>query len=225
MIKLRYFFRRLRTVAALVATLIFFLSVLLPPVLGLITRAIIINQIKAVPGDMLAEFHVNSLTVESVHAGWFSSEIVINASGPILSGDGRSSVTHTGVLHINHGPVIWHLSDSLLALAEMQLIPAANNTDPSQHFSGSAIARLTPSSRLQLDAIAGVNASGGEHWLELHLTAPLPPLPGNTQGTVWLDLDIEALNAAGLGPQIAQWQLKEHARMSNNRLLFYIGLH
>lgn len=220
---LRHFLRRLRILVALVATLIFFLTVLLPPVLGLITRQIIIDRSDALRGVMLADFNIESVNAEPGRAGWFSSEIIITASGPALSADGQSSVERHGILYINHGPVIWHLSDTLLALADMQLLPLAYDSGPEQHFSGSAIVTLTPLLVIQLKAIAGIQASGGEHWIELRSSSPLPPLPGQPSQEVWLDLDIAALRAAGLSNQLERWQLAGDARVSNNRLLFNIG--
>lgn len=223
MSKSGYFFRRVRNLIALVAALIFFLSVLLPPVLGVITRAMVVSHVNALQSGQLERLGISSLQAETRRPGWFSSEVQISASGRLLSADGTGNAVRTGVVAIHHGPVLWHLADSALALADLQLIPAEPATDPAQHFSGAAIAKLTPSLHVNLNAIAGIHASGGEHWLELQLLIPIVPFQRN-KGDLWFDLDLQALDSAGLGALATQWQQNATARVSNSRLLFNIGL-
>lgn len=224
---LRQFFKRVRLLISLVATLIFFLLMVLPPVLGLMVRQAVLKGVDDLQ-DTLSDVSIDALHVESVRAGWFSSDINLVASGQLLSADGVNSDTRTGVLHINHGPVIWHLSDSLLALADFQLQPQQDTDTAQQHFSGSAILHLQPALRgiprldIRLKAIAGIQAGGGEHWLELQTTSALLPWQGSPHQQLWLDLDVAALNAAGMAPDMARWQQDHQARLSNNRLLFYI---
>lgn len=218
----RPFYNYLRKLAALVATLFFILVVLLPPLFGLFARQIIVARINNWQ-PLLADFNMHSLSADTTAAGWFSSQISIQASGPLLSADGQTSVTREGLLYINHGPVLWHLSDSLLAVAAMQLQPIAQDTGMDEHFSGSAIMRLAPPLHITVSAVAGLQAAGGQHWLELRTATPLLPLAGAAQSRLWLDLDINALHAAGLADQVTVWQQTEHARVSNDRLMFSPG--
>jgi hypothetical protein len=106
----------------------------------------------------------------------------------------------------------------------LQLRPLSLDTKLAQHFSGSAIAQLTPALAIELKAIGGIQASGGEHWLELQMTSPLLALTGTRSGQLWLDLDVTALTKAGLDSDIAHWLRNDYARLSNNRLLFSIRL-
>ncbi|MDO8908170.1 MAG: hypothetical protein Q7W55_06690 [Pseudohongiella sp.] len=221
---LQQFLRRSRIVLGLVATLVFFLTVLLPPALGMLTRQAIVDRVSEWQGTSLAEFNIESINTGTIRAGWFRSEIHISANGTFLSADGRTSATRRGILHINHGPVIWHLSDTLMALADIQLLPLVSSADTARHFSGSAIVQLTSGLRLQLRAIAGIHASGGEHWLELQQSSPLLSIAGARSGRLWLDMDIKALTNAGMSQQVERWRLNESARTSNNRLLFSTAL-
>jgi hypothetical protein len=221
---LRNFLKRLRIVMGLAAALIFFLTVLLPPVLGILTRQAIIDNVSEWRGALRSHSHIESIDFGPVSASWFSSEMHISATGTFFSADGRTSATRRGVLHINHGPLIWHLSDTLLALADIQLLPIDVNPDPALHFSGSAIVQLTSGLMIETRAIAGIHASGGEHWLEMRKNSPLLPVAGTPSGRLWLDLDINALRNAGLSQQVELWLSNESARVSNQRLLFSTGL-
>lgn len=221
--RLGKFLRNLRLLTALVAALIFFLSVLLPPILGLITQRVVVHRINTLQHSTLESAGIDLVQAQPSRLGWFSSDIQISAHGRFLSADGQSNASRTGILSINHGPLIWHLYDSPLALADIQLRPAAGEPDPARHFSGAAIATLTASLQVQIDAIAGINASGGEHWVELQILSPLLPFQ-RTTGSLWFDLDVRALNAAGSGQLTTKWQHTEDARLSNNRLLFNMEL-
>lgn len=215
-------FRRLRNVAALVVLLLFVFSILLPPVLGMLTRQVVLTNIDRWQG-VLTEFDISALHADVIRSDWFSSQIRISASGPVLSADGKSTATRNGLLHINHGPLIWHLADSLLAAAELHLTPLSQGTDINGHFSASAIAAFRSPLTLEVTGVAGVQAAGGEHWFELQSTLPLLPFSDNARWQLWLDLDKRALHAAGLSESLATWEQSGNARISNNRLMFSTG--
>jgi len=137
-------------------------TTVLPPVIGLLLRPPLLHSLE----------RAQALNVEitSVRAGWFSSDIDISMESNIFSADGLSPVRQSAILHLNHGPIMWHLYDTLFALTDIRLLPAPGQDQT--NFSGSGLLRLDTRGYLHFDAITGFTAFAGDHWLETRASWP-----------------------------------------------------
>ncbi len=196
---------------------ILLVTTVLPPLTGLLIRPPL--------HQALENAQVFNIKVSDVRAGWFSSDIHFSAESSVFSADGLTSPTQYAILHVNHGPIMWHLYDTLFAVADIRLLPAPGQSDPGQtNFSGSGILRLDPQGQLHFDAITGFTAFAGDHWLE---TSAMWPASTSWQGwravlsAMQLTLAIDA-NAAALAQSPAAEALEVYrqqgwTRLSNGR--------
>lgn len=102
------------------------------------------------------------------------------------------------VLSIRHGPILWHLPDTPVAIAEAQINTTTPETPP--YLSGSAI--LTLGTRFQIDGVMGLSAKNDSFLAEWQLNWPILPtdsspaplpvigmaLPGETEGKINVQL-------------------------------------
>lgn len=203
------FVRKLLLLALLILAVV---AGLLPGLTGLALRASLTPTLESLQADGLIQ-------IERTNPGWFSTEyeLAIHAQG---TADGAQTTHLPARLHVNHGPMMWHLYDTRVALADFSLVPAS----PRSTFSASALLRLTPKGHLRLNGIAGLSAYEGDHWLE---TRAVWPLRSHWQGwqavlrDIDLALNIDA-NATALlrSPQaeaLRVYQQQGWAHVSNGR--------
>ncbi len=102
------------------------------------------------------------------------------------------------VLSFRHGPLLWHLPDTSVAIAEVQISTTAPETPP--YLSGSAL--ITVGSQWQVDGVMGLSSQHDSFLAEWQLQWPLIPtdtrpaplpiigmvLPGETAGRINLQL-------------------------------------
>jgi len=204
---------------------------LLPAALGLVLR----QQITPTLENLSAAREQNgSLTVsiEQSHAGWFNSSYQLRLQGTVLSTDGQTSASQTVLLSIMHGPLIWHLYNSLFAVAELQLINLSPVTGPdTPHLSGSGLLTLDETLNMRLRAIAGFSALGGDHWLDLRMQWPalaqiwpvdLQRWPARAE--LRIDADARALAAGPAADALNVYEQQNWTRISNGRALTQIRL-
>ncbi len=199
----------------------------IPPVLGLLVRDRI-HQVLA----PLAQSQGLRVDILDTRSHWFRSEFALQISSEIFSDDGLTRTSLPAIVHVTHGPVMWHLYDSLFALADLQLAP--DNTRPAKpdtHFSGSAMIKIDSDLRLTIRAITGFTALAGSHWLESQANWPLSANTDNWRVllsqmdlALTIDADAEALAASPAADALNVYQRQGWSRLSNNRALTYITL-
>lgn len=229
--KLSKLLRKIRNFILTVALLAGLIAASLPGLIGLGVRhqmsALLTAASDSNPYSALLSVHL-----DRIEPGWFTSNYYLTLAGPVLSADGSQTATQRTQLSVTHGPIIRHLRDTPLAIAEFQLINLDPVTGPdTPHLSGSAVLTMESPTVAALRGIAGFSALGGEHWLESRGQWSLPavltraadePLPGNLQ--FYLDADAEALGA-GAGKDLLQIiQLQGWTRISNGRALSHISV-
>lgn len=196
---------------------ILLVTTVLPPLTGLLLRPTLRQSLEN------AQFL--AIDVQDVRAGWFSSDIHFSAQSSIFSEDGLSSPTQQAILHVNHGPIMWHLYDTLFAVADVRLLPASEQPGADQtYFSGSGLLRLDRQGQLQFDAILGFTAFAGDHWLE---TRALWPANRSWQGwqailrdmqmTLSIDANATALQQSPAADALEVYRQQGWTRLSNGR--------
>lgn len=199
----------------------------IPPVLGLLVRDRI-HQLLA----PLAQSEGLRVEILDTRGRWFRSEFALQISSEIFSDDGLTRTSLPAIVHVTHGPVIWHLYDSLFALADLQLTPDNSRpAKPDTHFSGSAMVKIDSDLRLTIRAITGFTAFAGSHWLEGQANWPLGASTDNWRVllsqmdlALTIDADAEALAASPAADALNVYQRQGWSRLSNNRALTYITL-
>lgn len=192
-------------------------TTVLPALVGVVMRPLLLQALEGA--------QALNIDVHSTRAGWFSSDIHFSAESRIFSADGLSPVTQSAILHLNHGPIMWHLYDTLFAVADVRLLPAPEQTDPGQtHFSGSGLLRLDTGGQLQFDGIVGFTAFAGDHWLE---TRARWPVSRSWQGwqailrdmalTLSIDGNATALQRSPAADALDVYQRQGWTRLSNGR--------
>lgn len=204
---------------------------LLPAALGLVLR----QQITPMLENLSAAREQNgslTVSVEQSHAGWFNSSYQLRLQGTVLSTAGQSSAAQTVLLSMMHGPLIWHLYNSLFAVAELQLINLSPVTGPdTPHLSGSGLLTLDETLNLRLRAIAGFSALGGDHWLDLRMQWPALAQIWPVDLQRWpvraelkIDADARALAAGPAADALDVYEQQKWTRLSNGRALTQIRL-
>ncbi|ALO46685.1 hypothetical protein [Pseudohongiella spirulinae] len=189
--------RKLRQLLWTTLLLIALLTVVLPALLGFVLRQQI-NPLLLELGNRPTEPGQLTLHLDRVDAGLLRSDYYLYMTGNVLSVSGTQPASQRLLLSVAHGPVIWHLFDSLLAIAEIQLInlsPVTGADTP--HLSGSALLTLDNGFNVQLKAITGFSALGGNHWLDIRGNWPalamlLGPMAILRQLDARLTLDADA---------------------------------
>jgi hypothetical protein len=199
----------------------------MPAVLGLVLRDRI-HQIL----EPLTQTEGVRVEILDIRPHWFRSEISLDISSQIFSADGLTRVNVPATLYVTHGPVMWHLYDSLFALADIQLEPdTERQTAQGTHFSGSAMLTIDRSLNLRITAISGFTAFAGAHWLEGRAHWPL-----STSRAGWrtvlqhldlilnIDADALAIAASPAADALSVYQRQGWTRLSNGRALSHITL-
>ncbi|WP_139141584.1 hypothetical protein [Pseudohongiella acticola] len=189
-------------------------TTVMPALTGLFVRPPVVQA--------LQQAQALNIDVTRVRSGWFSSDIHFNATSSIFSDDGQSPVQQSAILHLNHGPILWHLYDSPFALADFQLLPAPDHEQ--SHFSGSGLLVLSTQGDLSFDAIAGFTAFAGDHWLETSARWPAakalqgwrPVLP-ELQLSLAIDADATALLQSPAADALRVYQQQGWAHVANGR--------
>lgn len=196
---------------------ILLVTTVLPPLTGLLIRLPL--------RQALENAQAFNIDVYDVRAGWFSSDIHFSAESSMFSADGLTSPTQHAILHVNHGPIMWHLYDTLFAVADIRLLPAPGQPEPGQtNFSGSGILRLDPQGQLQFDAITGFTAFAGDHWLETRARWPVDTswqgwraVLRNLQLTLQIDANAVALAQSPAAEALEVYRQQGWTRLSNGR--------
>lgn len=188
------------------------LAVLLPPIFGALIRA----RIDSAIADLNNASLPFQLEVIDSRKSWFSSDYRLR-----LTGQADALPMHLSILH---GPVLWHLHATPLALAELRLDP-----DPLapaatvRHLSASGMVTLTGVNRISLRAIAGFTALGGEHWLEVD--AHWPWTSSQTVALdLWIDADARLLTEGPYADLLADLSTAGRVRVSAGRVLGHVVL-
>lgn len=221
----------IRNIAFAALLLTGFVAGLLPAALGLVLRQQITPMVENLT-TMREQSESLKVTLEQSHAGWFTSSYQLRLQGTVLSTDGQTSAAQTVLLSVMHGPLIWHLYNSLFAVAELQLINLSPVTGPdTPHLSGSGLLTMDETLNLRLRAIAGFSALGGDHWLDLRMQWPalaqiwpvdLQRWPARAE--LQIDADARALAAGPAADALSVYEQQKWTRISNGRALTQIRL-
>ncbi|HDZ09233.1 hypothetical protein [Pseudohongiella sp.] len=206
----------------LVLVPVLLVTTVIPALIGVVIRPPLLQALE----------RAQALNVEitSVRAGWFSSDIHVSAESSIFSPDGLSSVTRQAILHLNHGPIMWHLYDTMFAVADIRLLPASPGLEPVttdadlSNFSGAGLLRLDGQGMLRFDAITGFTAFAGDHWLETRASWPASSswqgwqaVLRDMQLTLSIDANATALRQSPAAEALAVYQRQGWTRISNGR--------
>lgn len=201
-----------------------FLVLVVPTVTGWQTRSRLASAL-----DGLPDSDGFSLQVRDVRGGWLNSTIDLTLEGDPFWGGG------TGIplqLLISHGPLIWHLPDTPLAITHIQLGTPPVYTGPGAgHYSGSALLRLDTGGQLLVNGLLGFAAFDGDHLLQFNgrwpATATLSGwrnLLRQAEANLALELDAEALLQSPAADALRAYQQQGWLRFSNGRALSYLSL-
>lgn len=205
----------LTLILVLVAVLL--LTAVLPALIGAVIRPSLLQS--------LAQAQALNVDIHDVRSGWFSSDVHISAQSSIFSTDGLTPVTQQGILHLNHGPIMWHLYDTLFAVADIRLLPAPEQPQPTPaNFSGAGLLRLDRQGQFQFDAITGFTAFAGDHWLETRASWPASNVWQGWQSaladidlTLTIDANATALQQSPAAEALRVYQQQGWTQISNGR--------
>lgn len=191
------------------------ITTILPALIGVFLRPPLLQS--------LERAQALDINIQGVRAGWFSSEIQFSAESSIFSDDGLSSEPQMAILHLNHGPIMWHLYDTLFALADIRLLPAPSRNTQS-NFSGAGLLRLNRQRQLQFNAITGFTAFAGDHWLETRANWPAHSAWQGWQAglrelnlTLSIDANATALRQSPAAEALEVYQQQGWTHISNGR--------
>ncbi|MEX0739668.1 MAG: hypothetical protein WD071_10035 [Pseudohongiella sp.] len=189
-------------------------TVVTPPLIGLLLRPPLLQS--------LERAQALNIEIESVRSGWFSSDVQFSMASSIFSADGLSPVQQSAILHLNHGPIMWHLYDSMFALADIRLLPSPDQNEA--NFSGSGLLRLNTQGYLEFDAITGFTAFAGDHWLETRASWPAhaswqgwQAVLRALQMTLSIDANATALLQSPAADALVVYQQQGWAHIANGR--------
>lgn len=200
------------------------LAALLPPIFG--------ARVRLGVESIIAEANVSSLPfqVHVIHSrkGWFSSDYQLR-----LAGQADTIPTQLSILH---GPVLWHLHATPLAIAELRLEPdPLAPPETVRYLSASGMLTLAGLNQVSFRSIAGFTALGGEHWLEADARWPwagrsagTTNLPGQWPEAValdlWIDADAQALAGSPYADLLTSLRAEGRMRVSAGRVLGHVVL-
>lgn len=196
-----------------------------PWLVGLVLRAQLQAALLSLPAtDQL------TLQVTSERSGWLHSELGIRLHGDAVGADASQPLALQ--LQLAHGPVLWHLADTPLAVMALEVRPAEPLVPgAAQNYSASAILRLRRGGRMHFNGIAGFAAYGGMHHLQWRLHWPTNTLRqgpqallAELQGSVLIDLETRALLDSAWADLAREYQQQRWLRFSQGRALSYISL-
>lgn len=216
--------KKLRQLLWTTLLLIALLTVVLPALLGWVLRQQI-NPILLELGNRPSDPGQLNLHLDRVDAGLLRSDYYLYLEGNVLSASGTQAASQRLLLSVAHGPVIWHLFDSLLALAEIQLINLSPVTGPeTPHLSGSALMTLDAGLQVRLKAITGFSALGGNHWLDIRADWPALAMLCGPAGILSqmnvqlaLDADATALTASPAADALKVYQQQGWTHIQGSR--------
>lgn len=195
------------------------LAVLLPPIFG--------ARVRLGVESIIADANASSLPfqVHVIHSrkGWFSSDYQL-----LLAGQADTIPMQLSILH---GPVLWHLHASPLAIAELRLEPdPLAPPETVRYLSASGMLTLTGLNQVSFRSIAGFTALGGEHWLEADARWPWaarrtdPPgqWPEAVALDLWIDADARALADGPYADLLADLRAERRVRVSAGRVLGHV---
>lgn len=206
-------------------------TTVLPPLIGLLLRPPLVQS--------LERAQTLDVEIQRVRAGWFSSEVHFSMTSNIFSADGLSPVQQSAILHLNHGPIMWHLYDTMFAVADVRLLPAPDaglgqrrtGGNSQANFSGSGLLRLNSQGYLQFDAITGFTAFAGDHWLETRASWPAGKSLQGWQSvlramdlTLTIDANATALLQSPAADALRVYQRQGWTRIANGRAHSTIGV-
>lgn len=195
------------------------LAALLPPIFGARVRSGIESVIAQANASSLP-FQIHTI---SARKGWFSSYYQLQLVG--------QADTVPMQLSIIHGPVLWHLHATPLAIAELRLEP--DPTAPPEavrYLSASGMLTLAGLNQISFRSIAGFTALGGEHWLEADARWPWAARAADTAGSrgrwpesvaldLWIDADAHALADSPYADLLTRLRAEGRIRVSAGRAL------
>lgn len=201
----------------LVLVPVLLLMTVLPALIGVFIRPSLLQ--------VLEQAQVLNINIQRVRAGWFSSDIHVSAESSIFSTDGLSPITQQAILHMNHGPIMWHLYDTLIAVADIRLLPAPEQAPPAPaNFSGAGLLRLDRQGQLQFDGIIGFTAFAGDHWLETRASWPASSLWQGWQSALTdmdlaltIDANANVLQQSPAADALQVYQQQGWTQISNGR--------
>lgn len=211
----------------LIITLLLFACVLMliPFISGHFIRQYTLTALNAAPvSDDFA------LQVTGTRRGWLQSEIDIELSGTPFTGEDNEPVPL--LLELSHGPLIWHLPDSMWAIAHLQLrTPREYVGAGADRYSGSVMVRVNREQQARLNGILGFAAFDGDHLLQFNAHWPADQTMGDwrqlvrqMQLTMSIDADAHALLNSPFEDALRAYQQQRWTRFNAGRALTYISL-
>ncbi len=172
--------------------------------------------------DLLVE-HVNS------QGGWLDSSLSLRLRGNAVAGAAEGIPL---VLHLSHGPLIWHLPDTPWRVAHLQLgTPAGYHGPGANRYSGAAVVRLTPGGNLGIRGILGAEIFDGDHQVHFSASWPLSSWWGNdhrfryaTTASVYMELDAAALLTSPAAETLRVYERQGWTRINRGRALMELRL-
>lgn len=155
----------------------------------LLAPAVIGWQIRAQLLPVLNQLQELGFDYREIRAGWLQSDYQVVTPNLLDA---------PVVLSIRHGPLLWHLPDTPIAIAEAQISTLSPDTPP--YLSGSVL--LTLGKQWQINGIMGLSSREDSFLAEWQLQWPILPtdsrpaplpiigmaLPGDTTGRINLQL-------------------------------------
>lgn len=171
-----------------------------------------------------------SLDISEVRGGWLHSEIDIVLSGDPFIDPGQDGIPL--LIELSHGPLIWHLPDSLWALTHLQIRNPVAYTGPgADRYSGSALLTVNRARQARVNGILGFAAFEGDHLLQFNATWPADATMGDwrqllrqAQLIVSIDADAHALLQSPFEDALRAYHQQRWTRFSAGRALTYITL-
>ncbi|MGM0633250.1 MAG: hypothetical protein ACQETO_08745 [Pseudomonadota bacterium] len=172
------------------------------------------------------------LLVEQVSSqgGWLDSSLTLRLRGKAVDGSAEGIPL---ILHVSHGPLIWHLPDTPWRLAHLQLgTPREYHGPGANRYSGAAVVRLAPGGELGIRGILGAEIFDGDHQAHFSASWPLSSWWGNDHGirsattaNMYLELDADALLTSPAAETLRVYEQQGWTRINRGRALTDLQLH
>ena len=211
----------------LVITLLLCACVLMltPYISGHFIRQYTLTALRAAPAS--DDF---ALQITGTRSGWLQSEIDISLSGAPFTGPANEPVQL--LLELSHGPLIWHLPDSMWAIAHLQLRTAPHYVGTgADRYSGSVMLRINREQQARLNGILGFAAFDGDHLLQFNAHWPADQTLGDwrqlvrhMQLTLSIDADARALLDSPFEDALRVYHQQRWTRFNAGRALTHISL-
>jgi len=222
---LRTLIALMKKALAITLTVVTIILLAIPLVSGHFIRQYTLQALAALPDSSTF-----SLQVQDTRRGWLHSEIDVVLSGEPFVEPGAPGIPL--LIELSHGPMIWHLPDSMWALTYLQIRNPEHYTGQgADQYSGSVLLRVNREQQARINGILGFAAFDGDHLLQFNAHWPTEATLGDWRQlmrqmnlTLSIDADAHALLQSPFEDTLRVYHQQRWTRFYAGRALTYVIL-